>query len=313
MTAAAATTERAPRLTLVETKTVNPLARVRSWFGRALAFLNDKRRSAWNWVKRTLHLESVADAAGSSLAWVKAKFWWALEWVGSGGIAGLGLMGVATDTGRKAISYAFRPVRWVGGRIADAWFWAEDALTNDKDGGARNWTADRMVDVREFFFGSTNKGNRSHGNVGVFGKAHAWYSDHVAPWVSVEGLIMAGVRLVAGALLVSRLAALSLLMPYRLPWVANDKVVFFIGEAAQQGAIRSFVNRIISLFKAIFTGRDDEGRFASVTSVATADPADGSGDEAAAAVTKAVPITAPVNRAQARGRQPQKATTRRGR
>lgn len=169
-------------------------AKARGLFRRAVAYV----KSGWARVSEALHLDAVTTRVRGALAYAKAKAIAGIRIIGGDGFAGLGLLSISTEAGRKVLGFVLRPVGWVLRGIGTAYCWVEETVDNDGKGGIRTWVANRMGDVREFFFGNLGKD-------GVIPTALFWVVSNFGEYIHVDSLQMRALR-AGGTALVGRRA-----------------------------------------------------------------------------------------------------------
>lgn len=196
------------------------LAKARGFFGRIWAGM----KSSWARVSDALHLDAVTSRVRGAIAWTRAKVAAGMSLIGSNGVAGLALLGISTDAGRKVVGYALRPVGWVLKAFGLAYTWLEETIDNDGRGGIRQWIADRMVDGREFLFGNAGK-------QGIVNSAIIWIAQHFGSYLMVDSLPMRTLRAGGTALVAKRASALLL---GRVAFVAG---IPFIGLILTVGSL----------------------------------------------------------------------------
>ena len=129
---------------------------------QAYGYIRKAPRVAWDWIRETFHLDPAMEFVGSVLTWLRNQLSILAAHFGTGGGAGLGLLAMSTTAGRTLLSYAMKPVMWALTKIVNGWVRVESALYVEPEEGktlgaiarARNWIADRMAGIREFFTGN---------------------------------------------------------------------------------------------------------------------------------------------------------------
>ena len=182
------------------------IAKVRGWFRG----LWNSIKSGWAKLRDTLHLDAVTSRVKAAWHWARLQARRAMHLLGTGGGAGLAMLGISTGTGRRVIGFLLTPVRWV--LRAGGWAYAtiEAALRNDSKGGVRNWIADRMADGRYWLLG--NGVGDDHGFVG---DVVLWVAENFGRHLMTDSLAMRIVRSVGTLLLGTRIIALlALYVPF---------------------------------------------------------------------------------------------------
>ena len=295
MTAAAAATQREPRMRLAVDNTASPSMRgfalqVRAAGRRAWDWLTRLPRAAWNKADEWFHVRSATSWFRGIWGWVRNKVAAAGRILGWSGASGVGMLAVSTEIGRGALRLAFTPVRWGFGLFAKGWNWSIEQLHLHL-GAPGTWVADRMVDLEEFLIGKDT-------HSGIIGRGWGLYQEWVAPWLTLDGIIMAGVRTAGFALTSLKAMGLLTLLPLGGFLLPAQYLVMAGGLALTGYHGWGFANRAYNMGKALFTGRDDRGHFASLKSVAT----DGAATEAASTTVGAASPAATTNRADRRSR-----------
>jgi hypothetical protein len=183
MTAGAARLEREPSLRLIKSDSAPGFASsvrngVRTFFGRIAGFFS----SAWNWVKKTLHLDAVGEQVSAGYRWARMQGARVVTLLGTDGLIGAGLLTLSTSTGRSVVGFLLKPVSWALDLVAKGYTWLERTLANKSKGGVRNWLSDRMRSVREFLFGEPTltvvgaKSTKAERKVGVVNTAILWFA-----------------------------------------------------------------------------------------------------------------------------------------
>lgn len=270
MTAATAATTGTPALRVVpDTKTnMGLLLRARLMARRATDALLAAPRAAWGWLQRTLHLDALGQSAGGLLGWIRTKATSAWNLLGINGALGGGMLALSTHTGHQLIGQAWRPVAW-GFRMLDkGWLWAAEKIGNL--GAPGEWVAHRMIDLEEFIAGN---GGTSARSAGLIGTVVDFYNAHVAMWLNPDNAVMAIVRAAGTLMLASPVLTVAAMLP--LGWFGTHFVravnLGMGGVVVRHGW--TGLTGIYRMVRALFTGRDAEGKFTSVTAEATADAA----------------------------------------
>lgn len=263
MTAATAATTHQPSLRLVsDTKTnYGLILRAKIIAQRTLTAITALPKAAWGWAARTLHLEAAGQAAGGLLGWVRTKAMNAASFLGTPFFLGAGMIALSTGTGRKAIATGFRPARWAVGLVDKVWCRLA-TFADDHLGAPGSWTADRMMDIEEFFAGNSRK-------PGVIARGVDLYNTHVAKWLATDSLIMRGLRTAGLAIVGSKLVAVAALIPLGmfsivLQYAVGIAVAVVVGVNAL-----GFALNLYSVILAATTGRNELGQFTSVEHEAT--------------------------------------------
>lgn len=161
----------------------------------ALAYIRKAPRVAWDWVRRTFHLDPAVDFVRSVLTWLRNQISILAAHFGSAGGVGLGLLAVSTSIGRQMLAFALKPVFFALNLLGSAWTWAENALyvdeTPEKPLGLisriRNWLSERMASLREVFTGNGT-------TPGLIERVGAWYFNTVAPHLHLDSTAMVAAR-----------------------------------------------------------------------------------------------------------------------
>ena len=169
-------------------------------------------RNAWDWLVRNLHLETARDYMAAAWNWLRLQLSRGMNFFGASGMAGLGLLGIASATGRKVLGFLWRPVGWVLKTLLKGWVFVEDSLHSDKrEGGLRNWLSERMADVREFFIGNIAEDGEKKG---IIGAGIGLYFKYVYPLLRLDTIQMKAARslgwLMVGLKLIAAIAFLPL-------------------------------------------------------------------------------------------------------
>lgn len=211
--------------------------RARAAVGRTWAGVRGRIGAAFGWLRRTLHLDAVADLAKGVWGWVRDKVTIGAQFLGTSGMVGAGMVAISTHTGRKALGFALKPIGWGLGLIGRGYVALENLLhSDDRDGGVRNGISKTMGDVREYFFGT----GTSASDGGLIGRAAVWAILNVGPYFKVGSLAMGLVNSIGMMLLAPRLFAAIALLPlgvFTLPaqlilaaWLALAVYVPFLFE-----------------------------------------------------------------------------------
>lgn len=179
----------------------------------AFDFMVSVPKSAWGWVKRTLHLEAAEERLNAIRGWIKAKALWVGRLLGKTGLAGAGMLAVSTPHGRKVLGWIVKPFVATALTIHDLWVKAEDTIL-DEDGtgkiaAVRNWVAGAMMDARVWAFGVDGLDD----SYGFFGNLAIKALVKVGPYLALDSKTMLLTRGVGMALLGSKLFTLAALLP----------------------------------------------------------------------------------------------------
>lgn len=201
---------------------------------RALREYTDRARQsvarAWAWIVRTTHLDTAWEYVKRGAAWVGDKIAAGARFLGGGGMIGVGLLGIATETGRKVISGVLRPVGWLLGMFGRAYVGVENMLHSDeREGGIRNWISRRMAGARVWMFGDENKSNK----IGVLPSAMLWGVKHLGKHFHLDSMAMRLSRSAGALLLAPRLMDLLMLLPigplyWPLRFIATLAIGYFV-------------------------------------------------------------------------------------
>lgn len=153
-------------------------------------------KSGWASVKRALHLDAVFDRVQTGYQWARAKVSAAMRFLGTDGLIGAGMLGISTSTGRRVIGFVLSPALWLVRKAGMGWLWVESSLTNQGEGGLRNWLADKMASARVWAVGSVDGKTE-----GIFEKAVGWVAEHLGRHLLVDSLAMRTLRAVGTFLL----------------------------------------------------------------------------------------------------------------
>lgn len=183
-----------------------------------------------SWVAKTLHLDTAWGFARSAAAWVGGKVVNAARFLGGGGMLGAGMLGIATETGRKVIGTLLKPIGWLGRMLGRAWVATENLLFNEnRNGGVRNWISDRMADVRIWAFGDDTK----NGKMGVIPTMAVWAIKNVGQYFQYDSLTMKATRSAGTLLLAPRLLDLLAFVPvgplyWPLRFIGSSAIAFAV-------------------------------------------------------------------------------------
>lgn len=177
--------------------------RAREWVRARTARAMSLPKRIWRKMVEVFHLDPVINAVKAGWSWLKDKATWAGEILGTGGLVGLGLLSLTTDSGRSVWSYALKPVGWLGRGIS----WLNDKMKAGlhRLGRPGIWVADKIEDTENWFI---KKGTETA----------KWWDKRVAKHVKTDSATMRTARL-GGVLLVTRsllMAALPLPVKYLL-------------------------------------------------------------------------------------------------
>lgn len=198
-------------------------------WNRAKAKMRASARSAWGWIEDTFHLEAARQWAASAWEWIKTQYTRGAAFLGGSGLTGLGLLTIATDTGRKFLGFLFRPVGWLLKGFLKGWDFVEQALLNEKrEDGFRNWLSGKMADIRTFFIGDADPNSD---RIGVIGAAIGWYFAHVYPHLRLDTLQMKAARSVGALLLGLKLVLGIAFLPFSGMFLGVLTVLGYVGVA----------------------------------------------------------------------------------
>ncbi|HEY5787519.1 MAG TPA: hypothetical protein VIT65_22365 [Microlunatus sp.] len=317
MTAGAARLEREPSIRLVPSDSAPGLGTsvrngVRTFFGKIAGFFS----SAWNWLKRTLHLDAVGDRVAGGYRWARVQGGRIVSLLGPDGLLGAGLLATSTSYGRKAIGFVLRPIGWVLDLFAKGYTWTERALANKSDGGIRNWISDRMRSMREFLFGEPaltvvgGRSTKSERRVGVVNSVILWFAQTFGGLLHTDSVAMRLAR-TAGTLLLGRRGVMMLAL---LPLGALLTPAMIVGTGLMLwGAVAPWESEVTSTWNKFRGQAKTAGTQAA--KIVEATEADLTADietagEAVTDTSNGSPVT-PVNRAARRGHPAGKASVRR--
>lgn len=271
------------------------IAQIKAFAGRIYNRVTGTVRGAWNWVRETFHLDAVTSRVSNGYRWAKDKVATGARFLGRPGMAGLGMLTISTSTGRKVLRQVFRPIGWVLKMIGEGYVWVEETLSNDGNGGIRNWISNRMADGREFLFGNAGK-------TGVIPAAALWTITHTGRHLLVDSFVMRSLRAVGTFLLGMRGVALLALLPLGgfapVAAFAGTSLVFAGTAAPFRREFDAVVGRAKAAFKTNAAKADVivEGTITEIKDEVT---------------TAASLITTPANRAERRGHPAKKTTSAR--
>lgn len=251
--------------------------------------LRNSARGAWGWIVRTFHLDAAIDYVKGAGSWLYDKAAAAARFLGTGGLAGAGLLAISTEVGRKVIATALKPVGWVLGLLGRAWVTVENALFSEKrEGGIRNTISTTMADIRTFFFGDGTAAGRH----GVIPTAAVWAITKVGRFFMLGSYAMRTARAAGIAALAPKMLSLLNLLPLGVFLVpARMLTIAFVAYTAYD----PFSEDITRGFKKVTGSLKSDVAQADTTVAKTEDRVSEEVHAAAATTT-----TVPVNRAERR-------------
>jgi hypothetical protein len=181
---------------------------------QAYDYIRTGAAAAWGWVRETFHLDPAVEFVSSALSWLRNQLSIISAHFGTSGGAGLGLLALSTSAGRAMLGYALKPVFWVLSKAVTLWTKIENALTVEAEPGqelgligkVRNWIADRMASIREFFTGNGT-------SPGLLQKAAGFFFKNVAPHLEIGSTPMVAARATGFALAGSKMVSGLALIP----------------------------------------------------------------------------------------------------
>lgn len=251
------------------------LLRARMWMRRAWDKMLASGRAAWGWIERTFHLEAVKDYTSSGYNWLKTQIRAGAAWLGGSGVTGLGLLTIATQTGRNILHFLWRPVGWVLKSFLKGWDFIEQSLHSDKrEGGIRNWLSDRMANVREFFIGDADPDSD---RIGVIGGAIALYFKYVYPLLRLDSFQMKAARTLGSLMFGLKVVAAIAFLPFSGMFLTAMTILGYAGVA--YAATSPWGDEVAQMKETVSSWFDKEKREAKKTARAS----DKHGEQTAAA------------------------------
>lgn len=265
-------------------------------------------RSAWGWLRRTLHLDKVIDAVRTTASTVLTKVGNALGYLGWQGWLGLGAMAVSTDTGRTLINLTLgSALRWVGRKINSGIFAVVNFL--DRLGAPGHWLGDRITNLHEFFIGTADF-NEHHGKPGLMARIKGWWANLAArdtvakrfffTIVNLVGLLAFSTRLIGKMTNDFAKTASSFVLMLAFKTSAVD-LVNEVRDIDGKAQLHVVVDETVAEAEATVAG-------VTLTDAATGSASNGQAKQTAKESVKQQPVG---NRSARRGQQPAKTTARR--
>lgn len=165
-------------------------------------------RSAWGWLRRTLHLDSAVEVVQDSYGWAKSKVTTATRFLGTSGTVGVGMLAVSTSTGRGILRLAFKPIAWLLGRLGAGYATLEAALVDSRF-APLSWMGHQMANARIWAFGNPAN-DEDHG---VFGRSLLWGAKHIGPRLHLESRAMRATRVLGMVLVAAKVIPLLSMLP----------------------------------------------------------------------------------------------------
>jgi hypothetical protein len=199
----------------------------------AYAFIRRSPRVAWDWIRKTFHLDPAIEFMASVLTWLRNQISILAAHFGTTGGMGLGLLAVSTTLGRELLAWTLKPAVWLLSMAGSLWRKIESGLVVTKPTTGfhrvRNWLALRMTNIREFFFGNGDD------KAGVLGAVAGWFVDTIAPHLHMNSTAMVAARAAGFAMAGGRAVAALALVPMSAgalaaaQWVMGAIVVISVG------------------------------------------------------------------------------------
>lgn len=184
----------------------------------AYDFARTLPRNAWDWAYETFRLDAVAALGKDIYRWISSKAAAAGRLIGVSGGTGLGLLGIATRTGRDILKATLGRLLFGAYALLE---WTYDTSTSllRRLGGPGNWVADRIDNVAVLLKTGAAKGLE-------------FYAANLGKYFALDSKTMATAR-VAGAWLVALRALSFINTPFiSLPVMAGLAIYTLLSEPA---------------------------------------------------------------------------------